>query len=203
MLEFDHIAISAASLSEGADWIENLLGQPLAAGGNHPTMGTHNALLSLGPAEYLEVIAIDADADGPTHPRWFALDRFDGPPRLTNWICRTRDLNAALNASPAGAGRTMALSRGDLRWQMAVPSNGELPFDDCFPALIQWDGPHPAPRLPDHGCRLNCLEIGHPEIERLGAALGGMEDARIRMIRSEASHLRAFIATPAGDRVIG
>ena len=40
-------------MSEGA------LGATPAPGGHHPLMGTHNQLLSLGPGEYLEVIAID------------------------------------------------------------------------------------------------------------------------------------------------
>ena len=39
------------------------------------------------------------------------------------------------------------LSRGDLRWQMAVPGDGILPFDNMFPALMQWHSPHPAAQL--------------------------------------------------------
>ena len=102
-LALDHIAISAETLEAGADWVEMALGVPLAGGGKHPHMGTHNRLLSLGDL-YLEVIAIDPAAPMPAHPRWFDLDHFAGPPRLTNWICRTSDLDAALAAAPKGTG---------------------------------------------------------------------------------------------------
>ena len=37
-------------------------------------MGTHNALIKLGPALYLEIIAIDPDGTAPPRPRWFELD---------------------------------------------------------------------------------------------------------------------------------
>jgi hypothetical protein len=138
-LTLDHIAISAATLEEGAAWVEMALGVPLAGGGKHPHMGTHNRLLSLGDL-YLEVIAIDPAAPKPGHPRWFDLDRFQGAPRLTNWICRTDDLDAALAAAPPGTGTATDLQRGDFRWRFAVPATGRLPFDDCHPALIQWQG---------------------------------------------------------------
>ena len=48
-LELDHLAVSAASLAEGAAAVEAVLGVTLAPGGVHPHMGTHNRLLSLGP----------------------------------------------------------------------------------------------------------------------------------------------------------
>ena len=98
-LTLDHIAISAGTLEEGVAFVEAALGVPLAGGGQHPHMATHNRLLGLGDV-YLEVIAADPAAPRPTWPRWFDLDRFDGPPRLTNWICRTDDLDAAVAVSP-------------------------------------------------------------------------------------------------------
>ena len=115
-LRLDHIAISAATLDAGADWVKMALGVPLAGGGKHPHMGTHNRLLSLGDL-YLEVIAVDPAAPKPAWPRWFGLDDFRGPPRLTNWICRTDDLDAELAAAPPGTGTATDLSRGDYRWR--------------------------------------------------------------------------------------
>ncbi len=187
---------------EGVASIEAVLDVPLAPGGAHPIMGTHNRLLSLGPDEYLEVIARDPAAPDPDRARWFALDHFVGAPRLTHWICRTDDLAAALAQAPAGAGRPIALTRGDLRWRMAVPDDGRLPFDGGHPALIAWDGPHPAPRLPDMGCRLAWLEVGHPKAEALRGVLAALDDPRIRIIRTEVPRLRAGIITPGGERVI-
>lgn len=202
MLKLDHLAVSAGSLAQGVAAVEATLGVAMAAGGEHPLMGTHNRLLGLGDL-YLEVISINPDAVAPSHSRWFDLDRFTGAPRLTNWICRTGDLTAAVEAAPPGAGTPVALTRGDLSWSMAVPRNGRLPFDGAFPALIQWNGDaHPAGRLPDSGCRLVALEIGHPEAEMLTQALGGFADPRIRIVLAPTRTFRAEIATPGGLRVL-
>jgi hypothetical protein len=120
-----------------------------------------------GPEEYFELIAIEPGAPGPAQPRWFDLDNFAGPTRATTWICRCDDLDAALAAAPPGTGTPWALERGDLRWRMAVPADGKLPFDGLFPALIEWEGTaHPAPRLPDRGVRLTALELHSPDAER-------------------------------------
>ena len=201
-LELDHLAISAASLAEGVASIAALLGVTLAPGGSHPYMGTHNRLLSLGPGLYLEVIAIDPAATRPAQPRWFDLDRFSGPPRLTNWICRTDDLDAALAAAPPGMGPAQALSRGDYHWRFATPPTGILPFDDAHPALIQWQGPlHPAAALPDSGCRLRRLVVAHPDAGRLLLSLAALADPRVDVVAGERA-IMAEIDTPDGLRVL-
>ena len=156
-LILDHLAVSALTLDEGVAVVEAALGVALAGGGQNPHMATHNRLLGLGDA-YLEVIAADPAAPAPVWPRWFDLDRFTGPPRLTNWIAACDDLEAALAASPDGTGTPVDLARGDYRWRMAVPADGQLPFDGCFPALIQWQGAlHPARALPDAGLRARAM----------------------------------------------
>lgn len=201
MLQFDHLAISCTDLDAGTRAVAQALGVTPGPGGVHPHFGTHNRLLSLGPDAYLEVIAIDPSAPDPGRPRWFGLDRFAGETRLTNWILRSDDLEADLAAADPGAGTPVALSRGDLRWRMAVPESGLLPFDNLHSALIQWDAPHPAPNLPDHGLRLEALTVSHPEAGRLRAALPGLDDPRIGFEVGPAA-LRARIATPDGVRLL-
>lgn len=201
MAAFDHLAVSAATLDDGAAAVEAALGVPVGPGGAHPFMGTHNRLLSLGEGEYLEVIAIDPAAPAPPHPRWFRLDRFSGAPLLSNWIVRVADLDAALDRAPAGTGRAVDLERGPYRWRMGVPADGCLPWDDAFPALIEWKGAsHPAAALPDLGCRLVRLEIAHPDAAALRAALP-LSDPRIALVAGTKA-LRATIATPHGPRVL-
>jgi hypothetical protein len=201
MLILDHLAVSAVTLAEGTATVEAALGVTLAPGGQHPHMATHNRLLSLGPDLYLEVIAADPAQPRPAWPRWFDLDRFTGPPRLTNWICRCDDIGAELALSPPGTGTPVALARGDFRWQMAVPATGILPYDNAFPALIQWEGSaHPAPRLPDVGIRLTRFEIAHPDAAALCAALQHrLHDPRIVLTPGPPA-MRATFATPHGVR---
>ena len=173
-LDLDHLVISAETLAEGTAVVEKTLGVTLSEVGHHQRMGTHNRLLSLGPDAYLEVIAIDPDAAPPPHPRWFDIDRFAGPPRLTNWVCRTDDLDALLPEAPAGSGRPIVFARGDFRWRMAVPEDGRPPFDGAVPALIEWETEaHPAPRLPDAGVRLAGIEVVHPKATLLAEGLLG------------------------------
>lgn len=208
LLQFDHLAIGAEDLEAGAQTVADALGVPLEPGGVHPAMGTHNRLLSLGPGEYLEVISIDPAAPPPPQPRWFALDDFVGPARPRAWIARSTDglegLNRALAVVPPGVGRPMDFARGDLRWSMAVPESGWLPFGGLFPALIGWQGAaHPADRLPDRGIRLRRLVIAHPEAGALRAALAPLiDDARIVITLGGEPAMAAEFDTPQGTRIL-
>jgi hypothetical protein len=201
VLRLDHLALSTMRLEEGVAAVEDLLGVPMAGGGKHAAMGTHNRLIGLGDL-YLEVIAIDPDAPPPGRPRWFDLDRFTGPARLTNWIVATDDLSSALATGPQGWGAPMDLARGDYRWRMAVPDSGRLPHDGLCPALIHWTGPlHPARALPDHGLRLERLEVSHPAASGLQSALAGLSDPRLTYVQGTPG-LHAVIRTPAGFRTL-
>ncbi len=203
MLALDHLVITATDLAQGAAEVEAALGVPLDPGGRHASMGTHNRLLSLGPGLYLEVIAPDPAAGPPRQPRWFDLDRFAGPARLTHWAARTGDLDAALAVAPPGTGRIHALSRGDFRWRVAIPENGRHPFGGGFPLLIEWEGSaHPADRLTDRGCRLERLMLRHPEAAALSAALAALDDPRLS-VEAGPPGLTARIATPGGTRLLG
>ncbi|NEY91445.1 VOC family protein [Tabrizicola oligotrophica] len=203
MLTFDHIAISAETLGEGVEMVEAALGVAMAGGGEHPYMATHNRLLGLGDL-YLEVIAANPAAPRPAFPRWFDLDNFSGRPRLTNWVARSESINADLTLAPPGTGIPLALQRGDYRWQMAVPADGKLPFDGCFPAVIQWQGSlHPARALPESGVRLTRLEIAHPGADALQAALAPLfRDPRVELLYGPVRALRATFQTPHGVRVL-
>ena len=196
MLTFDHLAVTCETLSAGVAHIEAALGVPMSGGGKHPLMATHNRLLALGDL-YLEAIAIDPDAAPPSHPRWFGLDHFSGPPRPTFWVAACPDIHAALIP---GFAPPIALSRGDFRWLMAASADGSTPFGGAYPALIQWQGPlHPTAVLPDSGLRLTRLEVAHPDAATLRAALP-LTDPRVVIVPGPAKALRATFLTPHGLR---
>ncbi|MCC6305013.1 MAG: VOC family protein [Rhodobacteraceae bacterium] len=198
-LALDHLAVTAATLEEGADHIARALGVAPGPGGRHPAMGTWNRLLALGEV-YLEAIAVDPAAPPPGRPRWFGLDAPPGRPRLAAWVLRAPSLAPALALLPE-AGAPVALSRGDLAWAMAVPAAGGLPFDGLFPALIAWEGAaHPVQRLPDRGLRLLRLELCHPEAAALAARLAPLLAAPRLAFLPGPPALRALIETGAGPR---
>ncbi|MEO1794473.1 MAG: VOC family protein [Pseudomonadota bacterium] len=203
MLALDHLVIVGETVDSAARHIEAALGVPMQAGGAHQAMGTHNRLLGLAGGVYIEAIAIDPAAPAPDRPRWYNLDRFSGEPKLTHWAARTTDIDATLAASPAGTGVPLALTRGPYAWTMAIPETGQTPFDGMSPALLSWDGPHPADALTDRGCSLNWLEIQHPDIDHLFTSFPALAQVdRLRFSHSSQPGLRAEIGTPHGPRLL-
>ena len=178
-LVLDHLAIAARTLEEGAAWL-GARGLTLEPGGRHPGLGTHNRLMSLGPGEYLELIAPDPDQD--VQPGWFGLAGFDGPPRIAGWVARLSPLVA-----PPGT-RIAQARRGDLSWRITLPEAGQMPRDGAEPMRIDWgQGPHPADRLPDRGVRLTRLTL---PLEALA-----LDDRRV-MLTGAGTPLTATLTTP-------
>ncbi len=197
-LRLDHVAICAETLESGAAHVEAALGVPLAPGGRHEGLGTHNRLLSLGPEHYLEVIAADPGQPTPGVARLLGLDAFMGAPRPGGWVLSTDDLEAALAAAVPGLGAPRDLARGDIRWRMTLLPEGRLPFDGLHPALIEWRSPRRPPAgLPDRGCRLLAVQLWHPQAEALAAALKPLGAPLVRV--GEGVPAMAFeIETPGG-----
>ncbi len=197
----DHLAVAGETLEAAVAHVEETLGVKMASGGQHAHFGTHNQLLGLADGLYLEAISIDPAVDDLGYARWFDLDRFCGAPRLGNWICRSEDLVGELAQLDVEAGQPVSLQRGDLSWRMAVPENGVLPFDDLFPALMQWDvAKTPAELLPASGCRLRQLIVRHPQAQALAATIA-LDDDRVKIEQGRAE-LAAVLDTPHGERVL-
>jgi hypothetical protein len=202
----DHLVLAARDLDQGATWLEDRLGVPLADGGRHTRMGTCNRLLGLGEGLYLELIAIDPQAPPPGRARWFGLDRpEDLPadrPRLLTWVARSDDIGREAAASTEDLGEILSMERGDYRWRITAPPDGHLPGGGLVPTLIQWDVPlHPASRLPDAGCRLMKLEGFHPQPARIRgvlSALGLASRLDVHPGTDDAPQLVAYVRTPGG-----
>ena len=207
MAEIDHIVLGASSLDVGADWVEHHLGVRPQQGGVHEGFGTHNMLLGLGAACYLEVIAPDPNQPAPPHPRPFDLDdpgvrtMLEAEPRLLAWVARTPVFDAVVARLGPRAGEVKEMRRGDLHWRMAFPPQRQ-DLDNLVPALIQWNGTGASSRLKDSKCRLKALESEHPEDVSVRAALAerGLEEV-LKVRRSPYPRLLAHLVRPDGAEV--
>ena len=197
----DHLVVCGTDRDAACAHVEDALGVSMQPGGEHAVFHTHNTLLGLEDGIYLEAISANPAAPAPQRPRWFDLDRFQGPPRLSNWVCAVPNMDTALAQLPDGTGSPVELQRGDLRWRMAVSPEGTTPFDCLFPAIIQWSGGvHPAKTLTQVGVRLRRLTLAHPDGGALAQALGEhLNDDRIAVEKGPIA-MNAVFETPAGER---
>lgn len=198
----DHLVIAARTLEEGRAWLEGRLNVPLQPGGEHEQFGTHNALLSLGPDAYLEVIAVNPQAPAPPRPRWFGLDTpelreaLEDGPRLIHWVARVPD-PTGLDLTPFG--EALELSRSENRWTLTVPEDGRLPGGGVVPSLIAWHTPPPPTRLPDAGVRLERLTLGTPDPDGLRTLLNGLNFmGEVEVREAPQAELSALLVTPDG-----
>lgn len=203
--ELDHLVVTAPTLAAGSRHVENCLGIGPHAGGSHPGMGTHNRLLRLGAGLYLEVIAIDPEAEALPEPRWFGLDGDAREPGLVTWVARCRDLDGCVTQARHDPGPIRTMRRGELQWRIAFPRDGCLPEGGLLPPLIEWpaEARHPASTLNDDGLELLALEGHHPEPARLHNLLEPIGlDTVVQISTGRATRLRARIRTPAGVCVL-
>lgn len=199
----DHLVIAAPDLGSGSAYVEQVLGVRPDGGGEHQQMGTHNRVLRTGPSTYLEVIAVNPDADMPDHPRWFGLDAPVEEPRLTLWVARSDDLAATTADAHEPLGDITSLSRGDISWQLTLPSDGSVPLDGLGPAILQWEGSPVALRLADSGVRLISLTIVHPDPARVRAQLESIGLVGPVTVQQDfMPYLVAAFETPIGARFI-
>jgi len=209
MNQLDHIVIAADSLQQGVEYLRSTLGVDVAKGGFHQTMGTHNHLMQLANDAYLEVIAIDPEARAPRHPRWFGLDDalmralLKQQPRLITWVMNTSDIHHLSASAGFDIGTPTALSRDNLKWEIALTGDGRLLGGGMLPYCIQWhSSPHPSRGMADLGCILHALTIHHNRPHWVAEQLDAMDASHLVQIENlgddESSYLSAAIETPKG-----
>ena len=202
----DHLIFASYALEDGVNFIAEKLGVSPQKGGQHLTMGTHNAVLKLGDFAYLEVIAIDPELPDPKRPRWFGLDNLKpgDPPGLLTWVIRTNDIGETIKNSNLHLGNILDLHRGSYRWRIAIHEDGRMPLQGIAPTVIQWQNEnHPSARLPFSGVTLTSLLAIHPAANELKTTLmaGGFRDesSRFQIEKGDTPKLRVTLNGLQGD----
>jgi len=173
----DHLVYATSDLEATCRDLEVRLGVRASAGGQHPGRGTHNALISIGPRAYLEIIGPDP-LQPEIRPVWFGIDQLTAP-KLITWAVRMDNLEAFVkeispnaNVGVMRSGSRKTPEGTTLSWQLTEPQLvqgiGLVPF------LIEWNSrQHPADSAIT-GPRLVQLRLEHPEPELIRKQLNSL-----------------------------
>jgi len=209
MLKLDHLTVIAPDLAEGVLHVRNCLGLDVPFGQRHDYMGTHNHLLQLGEAVYLEVVAVDPEAEAPDRPRWFGLDDqkkvrsdWDEGRRLRGWVARTDTIETIIAGHGSIFGEKVPLPAVNSSFDFTIPDDGSLPFDGAAPSVIDRRGkPRSMATIADLGARLRSFTLEHPDPAAVEALYRAMSIDRPPAIgRGPRLRYRAQIETPTGLR---
>jgi len=174
--QVDHIVYATPDLQLGIDTAEKLFGVRATPGGQHPGLGTRNALIALGPASYLEIIGPDPDQPKPAGGRRFGIDDLNAPHLLT-WVAKGTLLekfaaNAKAHGVDLGAVIPGSRKRPDgvvLSWTYTDPR--VVLADRLVPYFIDWgSSPHPSATAAK-GVTLVSLRAEHPDAAHVQSML--------------------------------
>ena len=176
LAQVDHIVYATPDLRLGIDTAEKLFGVRATPGGQHPGLGTRNALIAVGPASYLEIIGPDPDQPKPAGGRRFGIDDLKAPHLLT-WVAKGTSLekfaaNAKAHGVDLGAVVPGTRKRPDglvLSWTYTDPR--VVLADRLVPYFIDWgSSPHPSATAAK-GVTLVSLRAEHPDAARVQSML--------------------------------
>ncbi|MHC5111948.1 MAG: VOC family protein [Planctomycetota bacterium] len=199
----DHIIYGTPDLERTISEWEVLTGVRPRVGGQHLGQGTCNALLSLGPTTYLEIMAPDPKQPEPNHPRWLGMDDLPSP-RLLTWVAVAPDLESIVRRAARSRitlGKVLSGGRSNpdgtrLAWQVTDPHVSVC--DGIVPFYIDWQGsPHPAASAPK-GVELTTLRAEHPDADRVAGILRALE-LELPVSEGRAPTLIATLQTPNGQ----
>lgn len=181
MYNIDHFMLAANNLDDLSDYFTDLTGIPVANGGDHPDLGTHNKLIATHSDIYLELIAPNPASETRT-PLRDVLEQMIQP-HLHRFIVQGHEdqFPAILKAyqDVGVAAEVKHLSRrtatGEtLRWQLLMPA-AKNDYGIFAPLFIDWGAAtHPARTLPSAPCSVVACSAGHPEPEMIQALWDGI-----------------------------
>lgn len=197
----DHVLWGAPDLEHGVDEIARIFGVKPAYGGEHPGLGTRNALLSAGEGLYFEVIAPDPaqPLDNTLGGYLAALPR----PELFTYAVRRDGLEeTALATERLGLDSSGVVNKQRttpdgtvISWDMLVMSSD---YGGALPFVIDWQGSQHPGEVTPKGCRIRSFRVAHPRADELRQIYRDL-DIDIEVARSPEPRLIVQLDTPNGE----
>lgn len=199
-MKIDHLVWYSPDLAEGRRHFAARMDAEPIYGGEHPGEGTANALLSLGPSTYLEILGRDPGQGEAGLDPEIATLRGEG---LYHWAVSGADL-ARLSRRASAAG----LTGGQLVAGGRVKPDGrrldwvcwglrDHGFGSLVPFFIDWGtSEHPALAAP-RGGHLGSLSVCTPEADRLREVFAVLE-LDVPVIADETPRIEAVLESGRG-----
>ena len=211
-LSIDHIILWTNDLDKGVREFERRTGVKPEYGGSYAGRGIRNALVSLGPGRYLEIMAPEMDGyddDNHTLPR---EPRKPPPPfRMTPWgwaiqthsaaALNGRLLRAGFSANPVGSDYFQPYGGKKTSWT-SFQINEVNEFgnaDGTLAYVVEWNrrAVHPSQKYPK-GCQLRLLSIAKPRPTQVRRLIGQLGLQQVQIRRDVAAHLAFSLDCPKG-----
>jgi hypothetical protein len=205
-LWIDHFMLGYYDLAKGIEWFKRHTGIEPVFGGRHPGRGTQNAMVSLSPNVYLEIIA--PDPDQPVNVFTEQLEQIKTVPALITWAMATNDIqrlktemqNDKISPSDIVEGSRKREDGSTLKWKMfyAKTTDTRYFFPSAIPFFIEWEHTpfHPAQTSPS-GCTLLSFTAHHPEATRYVQSLR-RSSLNIPFIKDDDMRMNLSINSPQG-----
>jgi glyoxalase-like protein len=202
LVRIDHLVYATPDLQVGIEAVEKHLGVKATAGGQHPGLGTRNALVALGPTSYLEIIGPDPEQPKPSGPRRFGIDDLKAP-RIVRWVIKSGELpgvaakaaKSGITLGPIASGSRRRPDGVVLSWRYTDPA--VVVADGLVPFFIDWgSSPHPA-LTAAKGATLTQLRAEHPDAPRVQKMLDAL-GLDLKVSQASAPAIIATIDSPRG-----
>ena len=203
MRRIDHIVYAVLDLEEAINNFENLTGIRPTFGGYHTSRGTKNAVVNLGNACYLELIAVDEENEAVNAPRWMGVD-FIEKAQMVRFALKSDNLendSAILQKYNPQMGEIdggqRKMSNGKmLTWEMILPL--AAPAVEVIPFMTDWrkSEVHPTENMAEE-CTFIGFKFKHPNPEIIMTVLNEL-GVDMKVEKGEEIEIKAVINSPKG-----
>ena len=201
----DHVILAVRDLEAVAVELRDELGLEARRGGRHPGWGTGNRIVSLGPATYLEVVAVhDARAASATPFGRLVQEASKDGHGLAAWAVAVSEDELEAHAARLGLEITRherpRPAGGMLRWRLAGLERAIA--EPLLPFFLAWDDPdvHPARDAAPPAGSLKRLELSG-DAAALAAWLGP-NDLPVRVSPGPPAVSRVVLRTRYGEHTL-